>query len=352
MAAILAGAHRALTAIGLSETSGWSWVLSILALVVLVRLAMIPLVIKQIHSSRKMQLLAPELKKIQQKYKGKKDQASVQRQQAETMELYRANGTNPMASCLPILVQIPILFGLFRVLNGVDEIAAGTKEPIGYMTRDLASSFDKAQIFGAELSDSFLHDSDMTGKVVAIALILLMTAFTFFSMKMMMDKNMPDSAKEGPMAQSQAIMLYVMPLVLAFTGVNFPIGVLVYWTLTNLWSYFQQLYVIRNLPTPNTEAERRMHARQIAKGKEPTRMTLAPAGGGKDSGAHALGDEKGGGAKSTRTKAAGAESEDAAEGPQLNPTSAGRERMAQGGSGGQRAQPVRRKKSKKKRKKG
>ncbi|MFL0460195.1 membrane protein insertase YidC [Kytococcus sedentarius] len=338
VAAILAGAHWGVTALGLPEESGWTWVLSILALVILVRLLMIPLVVKQIHSSRKMQLLAPELKKIQAKYKGKKDQASMQRQQAETMELYRNNGTNPFASCLPILVQIPILFGLFRVLNGVDEIAAGTKDPIGFMTRDLASSFDAATIFGAELSDSFLHDSDLTGKIVSVVLILLMTVFTFVSMKMMMDKNTPDSAKEGPMAQSQTIMLYALPVILAVTGVNFPIGVLVYWTFTNLWSYFQQLYVIRNLPTPNTEAERRMHARQIAKGKEPKRLTLAPAGGGKDSGSTALGDDD---AKSSSE-------------PVLNPTSKQPDRLAQGGSGGQRAQPVRRKKrnkSKKKRKK-
>ena len=116
---------------------------------------------------------------------------------------------------------------------------------------------------------------------------------------------------------------------------NFPIGVLVYWTFTNLWSYFQQLYVIRNLPTPNTEAERRMHARQIAKGKEPKRLTLAPAGGGKDSGATALGDDD---AKSSAE-------------PVLTPTSKQSDRLAQGGSGGQRAQPVRRKKSNKSKKK-
>ena len=162
-----------------------------------------------------------------------------------------------------------------------------------------------------------------------------MTVFTFVSMKMMMDKNMPDSAKEGPMAQSQTIMLYALPVILAVTGVNFPIGVLVYWTFTNLWSYFQQLYVIRNLPTPNTEAERRMHARQIAKGKEPKRLTLATADGGKDSGSTALGDDD---AKSSSE-------------PVLNPTSKQPDRLAQGGSGGQRAQPVRRKKSNKSKKK-
>ncbi|PKZ42440.1 membrane protein insertase YidC [Kytococcus schroeteri] len=344
VAAILAGAHRGLTALGMPSESGWTWVLSILALVVLARLAMIPLVIKQIHSSRKMQLLAPEIKKIQQKYKGKRDQASMQRQQAETMELYRANGTNPMASCLPLLLQIPIMYGLFRVLRAVPGVADGAHAPIGFMTQDLARSFDSASIFGAELSDTFLHDPGVTPKVVALVLVVLMTAFTFFSMKMSMDINMPETAKEGPMGQSQTIMLYVMPLVLAFTGVNFAIALLVYWTLSNLWSYFQQLYIIRHMPTPNTEAERRMHARQIAKGQEPTRMTLAPVGG-KDSGAHALGDEKDGATDGGRSTSSGK----GASGPQVNPVSAGT-RMAQGGTGGQRSQPVRRKKSKKSKK--
>lgn len=348
VAAILAGAHRALTALGLPEDSGWTWVLSILVLVILVRLLMMPLVLKQIRSSRKMQLLAPELKKIQAKYKGKKDQASMQAQQAETMELYRKNGTNPFASCLPMLVQLPILFGLFRVLNTVDEIAAGAREPIGYMTRELAGSFNAAKIFAAPLSDSFLHDSDLTGKIVSLVLIVLMTAFTFFSMKMMMDLNMADSAKEGPMGQSQTIMLYVLPIILAITGVNFPIGVLVYWTFTNLWSFFQQLFVIRHMPTPNTEAERRMHARQIAAGKEPKRLTLATADSG--AGATALGD----GEPARGRKGAGgggALVKEGVDGTSANSSTVDRTRLAQGGTGGQRAQPVRRKKSKKKSKK-
>lgn len=152
------------------------------------------------------------------------------------------------------------------------------------------------------------------------------------------------------MGQSQTIMLYALPVILAVTGVNFPIGLLVYWTFTNLWSFFQQLYVVRHLPTPNTEAERRMHARQIAKGQEPKRLTLAPVSSG-SSGAHVLGEDDAP-RRTGRGKGDQVTTADGAATPQLNPTTVPSQRLAQGGKGGQRAQPVRRKKSKKQRKKG
>ena len=110
VAAILAGAHWGVTALGLPEESGWTWVLSILALVILVRLLMIPLVVKQIHSSRKMQLLAPELKKIQAKYKGKKDQASQKAFRCTKIDLsegclqrsFDRRGAETMLVCVPL----------------------------------------------------------------------------------------------------------------------------------------------------------------------------------------------------------------------------------------------------------
>ena len=124
------------------------------------RAAMIPLFVKQIMASRKMQMIQPELQKIQKKYKGKTDPESRQAMTQETMELYKKEGTNPFSSCLPILVQSPFFFGLFRVLNGLDEIAAGTKDPIGPITQPVAAQAEEATIFGAQLSDTFLGADD------------------------------------------------------------------------------------------------------------------------------------------------------------------------------------------------
>ena len=112
---ILYGWHSLLTAIGMDPASGLAWVLSIVGLVVVMRAAMIPLFVKQIHSSRRMQLIQPEIKKIQDKYKGKTDPESRQKMTQETMDLYKRTGTNPMSSCMPILVQSPFFFGLLEL---------------------------------------------------------------------------------------------------------------------------------------------------------------------------------------------------------------------------------------------
>src|SRR4051812_47393514 len=145
--------HSVLTAIGLPSASGWTWTLSIVGLVVVIRIAIIPLFVKQIKASRGLQLIQPEMKKIQDKYKGKSDQASRQAMSQEMMALYKREGTNPFASCLPILLQAPIFFALFRVLNG---IASDPPKSIGALTPTLAQQAQDATIFGAPLSDTFL----------------------------------------------------------------------------------------------------------------------------------------------------------------------------------------------------
>ena len=105
-----------------------------------------------------MQLLQPELQALQAKYKGKKDPESRQRMNEEMMALYRKHGTNPMASCLPILVQMPIFFALFRVLASLGAVAAGKygRPSIGPLTQQLAEQVQASSVFGASLSSSFL----------------------------------------------------------------------------------------------------------------------------------------------------------------------------------------------------
>src|SRR6188474_463140 len=148
--------HALFDAIGLDPAGGAAWSLSIVGLVIVIRIALIPLFFRQIKASRGMQMLAPEMQAIQKKYKGKSDPASREAMSRETMELYRKHGTNPFASCLPILLQSPIFFALFRVLNSLPQVASGELDPIGPMSQDLAESFDNATIFGAPLSGTFM----------------------------------------------------------------------------------------------------------------------------------------------------------------------------------------------------
>jgi YidC/Oxa1 family membrane protein insertase len=264
--------HSLFSAIGLDPDGGAAWAFSIIGLVIVMRILLIPLFFKQIKASRGMQLLAPEMQAIQKKYKGKTDPASREAMSRETMELYRKHGTNPFASCLPILLQSPIFFALFRVLNSLPQLADG-KYPggshIGPMTGELAASAEGATIWGAPLSGVFARaDGNVHTQIVAAILIVAMCATTFLTQRQLTMKNMPPSALQGPMAQQQKVLMYVMPLIFAFSGVQFPIGVLIYWTTTNLWSMGQQFYTIRRMPAPGSEAERLMKERKARKQAE------------------------------------------------------------------------------------
>jgi YidC/Oxa1 family membrane protein insertase len=259
---LMVGWHTVFTALGMPEASGWTWTLSIVGLVVVIRILLIPLFVKQIKASRGLQLIQPEMKKIQAKYKGKTDQASRQAMSQETMALYKRTGTNPFASCLPILLQAPIFFALFRVLNGI-----GKGTAIGALTPDLVAQAQQAEIFGARLSASFLGSDDPATKIVCVVLIILMSLTSFTTQRQLMMKNMPAAALESPFAQQQKLLLYIFPLVFAVSGVNFPIGVLIYWLTTNLWSMGQQFYVIRRMPAPGSAAEAALLERRKSKGK-------------------------------------------------------------------------------------
>ena len=274
--------HDLLTWLGLDPAGGAAWGLSIVGLVIVMRIVLIPLFFKQIKASRGMQLVQPEMQALQKKYKGKTDPASREAMSREMMELYRKHGTNPFASCLPILLQSPIFFALFRVLYELPNLAAGTykrADAIGPMTAELAAQAESATIFGAPLSGTFLQaDGNVSIQIVTVVLIVAMSVTTFTTQRQLTMKNMPPAALQGPMAQQQKILLYMLPLIFAFSGVNFPIGVLIYWTTTNLWSMGQQFYTIRRMPAPGSEAEKAFKARQArkaaAKGKvvevEPT----------------------------------------------------------------------------------
>jgi YidC/Oxa1 family membrane protein insertase len=254
---IMVSFHTVLSAIGLPPASGWTWGLSIVGLVIVIRILLIPLFVKQIKASRGMQLIQPEMKKIQEKYKGKTDQASRQALTQETMALYKETGTNPFASCMPILLQSPIFFALFRVLNGIPK-----HQTIGPLNSTLVQQADAATIFGAPLSDTFMHANTLSTRVLTVILIALMSATTFTTQRQLMMKNMPASALDNPFAQQQKILLYVLPLVFAVSGINFPIGVLIYWLVTNIWSMGQQFYVIRRMPAPGSPAEKALQERR------------------------------------------------------------------------------------------
>ena len=192
----------------------------------------------------------------------------------ETQAMYRSYGVSQFSGCLPILLQSPFFFGLFRVLNNLQKIANGNIDPIGPITRKLAAEAESSTFFGAQLSDRFLGDGGTTVKIVTVILIIAMSASTFTTQRQLMMKNMPASALDNPFAKQQKMLLYLMPIFFAISGVNFPIGVLLYWLTTNVWSMCQQFYVIRNMPAPGSQAEKAMQERRRKKGKPVQEFTV------------------------------------------------------------------------------
>jgi len=272
MSWILGAFHTLLDWLGMDPNGGFTWTLSIILLVILVRTALIPLFVKQIKSQRAMQAMQPEIQKLQAKYKGKTDQLSRQAMAMEQQALFKEHGTSPFAACLPMLVQMPFFFALFQILSGARG-AAQRGEGEGALTPEQIHSFGNAVFLGAPMQDTFLGSlgANFSGPVVVISLVMivLMTASQFFMQKMLMSKNMSEAAMTGPFAQSQKFMLYVLPLVFGIGGINFPIGVLIYWTATNFWAVGQQMWIIRNNPTPGSLAERELNERRAAKGLPP-----------------------------------------------------------------------------------
>jgi YidC/Oxa1 family membrane protein insertase len=267
---ILVAFHTMWDFFGLDPDAGITWVLSIVGLVIVVRAALIPIFVRQIKNQRRMLEVAPQLKKIQDKYKGKKDQFSREAMSRETMELYKKTGTNPLSSCLPLLLQMPIFFGLFSVLN--DASIHSDRGGVGLLTPTLAESFSNAVFLGAPLNETFINAWNNGGQpwqvmVVASVMIVLMTASQFITQLQIVSKNMSPETKASPMFRQQRILLYLLPLVFAFSGVAFPIGVMFYWLVSNFWTMGQQFVVIRNMPTPGSEAAKAREARLAKKGK-------------------------------------------------------------------------------------
>ncbi|WP_406862013.1 membrane protein insertase YidC [Streptomyces sp. HUAS MG47] len=233
--------------------TGWAWGLSIVSLVVLIRICLIPLFVKQIKSTRNMAALQPKMKAIQERYKSDK-----QRQSEEMMKLYKETGTNPLSSCLPILAQSPFFFALYHVLS---KIASG--EEIGVLNQSLVDSARQAHIFGAPIAAKFMDSPEKVEalnasltdvRIVTAVMIVLMSASQFFTQRQLMTKNVDLSVKT-PYMQQQKMLMYIFPVIFAVMGINFPVGVLIYWLTTNVWTMGQQMYVINQNPTPGSKAQ-------------------------------------------------------------------------------------------------
>ena len=155
------------------------------------------------------------------------------------------------------MAQAPIFFALFTVLNGIGKVPIDTK---GVLTKEDGISAAQAEFFGAPISQTFLGSDIGTVKLVTIFLIAFMSLTTFTTQRQLMTKGMPKmDSSNNMMLQQQKIMLYAFPIIFAITGVNFPVGVLIYWSTTNLWTWGQQYYcLLYTSPSPRDRQKSRM----------------------------------------------------------------------------------------------
>jgi YidC/Oxa1 family membrane protein insertase len=192
------------------------------------------------------------------------------------MELYRKAGTNPLSSCLPLLIQMPIFFSLFSVLTEAREGKAGNVF-LGIpslLTKTLSQQFGNSSLFNiAPLKYSIqsalaAHPVQIVVVVIATAMVVIMTASQFITQLQLASKNQSPEMKASPMYRQQRVLLYILPLVFAFSGYAFPIGVMFYWLTSNIWTMVQQFLVIRNMPTPGSEAALAREARLAKRNRQ------------------------------------------------------------------------------------
>jgi YidC/Oxa1 family membrane protein insertase len=235
--------HSGLGAI-FGPDSGWAWGLSIVFLVMLIRLCLVPLFVKQVNAQRKMAQHAPQLQELRKKYKNDK-----QRLNEETMKYYKENGVNPLAGCLPMIPQLIIFFSLFSVLRFIADWKPGAPLKYGF-TQPVVESAQKTTIFGVHLDDKllFAHPSPSLHVAIVILLTVIVSATTTFmtvrqsAKRGLMQTNMDPS---NPMAQSQKFMQYIVPF-FSLTGLYWQYGLVLYWVTTNVWTLGQQYFMFRN----------------------------------------------------------------------------------------------------------
>lgn len=220
----------------------FAWGFAIILLTVTVRLFLIPLMVRQTKSMRSMQNLQPERKKIQAKYKADRSMAKTDperykklkdKQREAEMALYQEHKVNPVGGCLPLVLQMPIFFALFRVLEG-GRVEEFTSAPF-FGVHDLAASAAGGAGIGA------------------FVLVALQVVSTFYSQKQMQARNA--NASSGDQAQAMKMMLYIMPVFLGYLSFTFPIGVVLYWVTTNLWTIGQQAFIFRSAERQEANAD-------------------------------------------------------------------------------------------------
>jgi YidC/Oxa1 family membrane protein insertase len=306
---ILAGSYAVIPSLGVG----------IILLTILVRIVLLPLSIKQTRSMREMQRVQPEVKRIQAKYKGKKDATARQKMNEETMALYKEHGVNPLGGCFPLVLQFPALIGLFYVVRAplkylgysVPEGAGAVVAPGQFLAQKVTGLMETLQ--GSRLADDLIHhalrvnqflgirldcsssatlsgrDPSRIGAVCGnglvdalpyLTLVILMGLTTYYQQRQM------QARQAGTTEQAQQMQMFarIMPIMLMVFSYSFPSGVVLYWLTTNLWTIGQQRLMFRVAPPPGTGAagDGKATKKRERERPESAKPSKGPQGGDRD----------------------------------------------------------------------
>jgi YidC/Oxa1 family membrane protein insertase len=258
--------------------TGLAWGLSIAVLVIIIRLLLVPLFVKQVHAQRKMAQHAPYLAELRKKYKGDK-----QRLNEETMKFYKENGVNPLAGCLPMIPQMIVFFSLFYVLRAIADWKPGTAVKYGLTTKVMESA-QQAKILGVHLGDKLLFSHQHVPLHVAIVIVLTVivsASTTFMTVRQSAKRGLMQTNvdPDNPMAATQKYMMYIVPF-FSLTGLYWQYGLVLYWVTTNLWTLGQQFFMFRGWTAEDAQAASATAAASGGAARATTRSTARTESGG------------------------------------------------------------------------
>jgi len=253
--------------------SGAAWGLSIVILVMIIRLCLVPLFVKQVNAQRKMAQHAPQLQELRKKYKNDKTRLNE-----ETMKYYKENGVNPLAGCLPMIPQMIVFFSLFSVLRFIADWKPGHSLQYGF-TVPVVVSAQKATIFGVHLGDKLLfrpagmHLSWQQAVVILLTVVVSATT-TFMTVRQSAKRGLMQTSVDpnNPAASMQKYMQYIVPF-FSLTGLYWQYGLVLYWVTTNLWTLGQQFIMFRNWSIEPVGAEGALAGANIG---DPGKATQNP----------------------------------------------------------------------------
>lgn len=251
LSALMSAAHALVTHLGADPGAAAAWCLAITAIVVVVRLLLLPLTVHQVRNARRLALARPHLQEVAKRYEGRTDTDSLRAMMQERRALSAEHGVSRLG-CLPVLLQLPVWFALYSLLS---DVAGGAT--VGSMDAERVALFDRAQLFGTGLADGGVVGQDGSHLVVLLGLAAVAAALSFVTQRFFVLPNTSTDGMPDAVQQATRVMPTLSAVGLLAASAFVPVGLLVYWVVSQTWTLVQSVVVWRWFPSAGTPAAAR-----------------------------------------------------------------------------------------------